>query len=113
MCNSKNPASLPAGPTSLPVVGGLLSIARGDIRDALHRLAQKYRDIFTLDFGSQRTIVLASYASIREALDNKAIEFSGRPVTSLTKDGGLEKVIITDFVRLCRVRMRHIFFFTA
>ena len=108
---SRKPASLPPGPTSLPVFGGILSIGGGDIRDAFRHMAQKYGDIFTLDLGSQRTIVLASYASIREALVTKATAFSGRPVTSFTKDAGLEKGNLTNLLRSYIQRMRQLFVF--
>ena len=105
---SRKPESLPPGPMSLPVLGGVWSIGGGDTRDAFRRMSQKYGDIFTLDLGRQRTIVLASYASIREALVNKGTAFSGRPATSFVKDAGLENGIMA-FLRLCSLIMQHIF----
>ena len=95
---NRKPPSLPPGPISLPVIGSL-PFLRGDIRKAFCRMSQTYGDVFTMDMGSRRTIVLASYASIKEALVNKALAFSGRPMTIFIKEIGVGKGIVYIIVK--------------
>ena len=70
---------LPPGPPSLPLIGSLLSLRGNDVREELCRLARHYGDVFTMDMGINRTVILASYDAIREALIQNAQALSGRP----------------------------------
>ena len=71
---------MPPGPRSFPVIGSLLSLRGSDVREDLCRLARQYGDVFTMDMGANRTVMLASYSAIKEALVTKnAQELSGRP----------------------------------
>ena len=70
---------MPPGPPSFPLVGSLLSLRGDDIREELCRLARRYGDVFTMDMGMNRTVMLASYDAIKEALVKNAQALSGRP----------------------------------
>ena len=70
---------MPPGPPSLPLIGSLLSLLGGDVREELCRLARHYGDVFTMDMGMNRTVMLASYDAIKEALVTNAQALSGRP----------------------------------
>ena len=70
---------MPPGPPSFPLIGSLLSLLGGDVREAMCRLARRYGDVFTMDMGTNRTVMLASYDAIKEALVKNAQALSGRP----------------------------------
>ena len=70
---------MPPGPPSFPLIGCLLSLLGGDVREEMCRLARRYGDVFTIDLGMNRTVMLASYDAIKEALVKNAQALSGRP----------------------------------
>ena len=69
---------LPPGPPSLPFIGSLLSLRGDDVRETMLSLARKYGDIFTLDMGNTRMVVLASYDRMKEVLVKNGLATSGR-----------------------------------
>ena len=70
---------MPPGPPSWPLIGSLLSLRSNDVREELCRLARQYGDMFTMDMGMDRTIMLASCDAITEALIKNSHALSGRP----------------------------------
>ena len=77
---SNKSRGLPPGPLSLPLIGSLLSLRNSDVREEMCRLARQYGDVFTMDMGMNRTVILASYDAIKEALIKNAQALSGRPL---------------------------------
>ncbi|XP_073934798.1 cytochrome P450 2C3-like isoform X3 [Castor canadensis] len=69
---------LPPGPTPFPIVGNILQLYNKDIKKSLSTLAQEYGPVFTLYFGMKPTVVLHGYEAVKEALIDRAEEFSGR-----------------------------------
>uniref|UniRef100_A0A914VKG6 unspecific monooxygenase n=1 Tax=Plectus sambesii TaxID=2011161 RepID=A0A914VKG6_9BILA len=67
----------PPGPYGLPVVGYMPFIG-SKAHLTFVKLAQKYGDIFQVQFGTQKVVVLNSFDVIKEAL-NKDASFAGRP----------------------------------
>ena len=79
----------------LPVIGSLLSLLGGDVRKEMCRLARRHGDVFTMDMGTNRTVMLASYDAIKEALVKNAQALSGRPqdlflIKEITQGKGME-----------------------
>uniref|UniRef100_A0A7M4FJI5 Cytochrome P450 2K1-like n=1 Tax=Crocodylus porosus TaxID=8502 RepID=A0A7M4FJI5_CROPO len=66
---------LPPGPPPLPLIGNLNVV---DLRMPFQSLMEKYGNIFTVHFGPRKTVVLAGYETIKEALLTHAEEFGGR-----------------------------------
>ncbi|XP_049711278.1 cytochrome P450 2C30-like isoform X2 [Elephas maximus indicus] len=71
---------LPPGPTPLPVVGNILQLNFKNISKSLSALTKDYGPVFTVHFGMKPTVVLHGYEAVKEALIDRAEEFSGRGV---------------------------------
>ncbi|XP_069500544.1 cytochrome P450 2F2-like [Ambystoma mexicanum] len=69
---------LPPGPTPLPFIGNLLQIRINDIVNSLMKLHRQYGTLYSLYLGPQRYVVLCGYKTVKEALIDRAEEFSGR-----------------------------------
>ncbi|XP_027786027.2 cytochrome P450 2C21-like isoform X2 [Marmota flaviventris] len=69
---------LPPGPTPLPIIGNMLQLDIKNIAKSLSTLAKDYGPVFTVHFGMKPTVVLYGYEAVKEALIDRAEEFSGR-----------------------------------
>ncbi|KAM4840194.1 cytochrome P450 2C21-like isoform X2 [Urocitellus parryii] len=69
---------LPPGPTPLPIIGNILQLNIKNIDKSLSTLAKDYGPVFTVHFGMKPTVVLYGYEVVKEALIDRAEEFSGR-----------------------------------
>ncbi|XP_067317006.1 cytochrome P450 2G1-like isoform X1 [Anolis sagrei] len=100
---------IPPGPTPLPLIGNFLQIKASQTLKSLLKntlqnvrivtdingyfplqLHEKYGPVFTVYFGSQPVLVLCGHQAVKEALIDKAEEFSGRstvPVLEQTFQG--------------------------
>ncbi|CAI5780738.1 cytochrome P450 2G1-like [Podarcis lilfordi] len=81
---------LPPGPMPLPVIGNFLQIKSSETLKSLLRLRDKYGPVFTVYFGNRPIVVLCGHEAVKEALIDKAEEFSGRktnPTLQRTFDG--------------------------
>nr|XP_060639600.1 cytochrome P450 2G1-like [Anolis sagrei ordinatus] len=77
----KHKGRLPPGPTPLPLIGNLLQIKPTKILKSLLELHEKYGPVFTVYFGPHPVLVLCGHQAVKEALVDKAEEFSGRTTT--------------------------------
>ncbi|XP_008115537.1 cytochrome P450 2C23 [Anolis carolinensis] len=69
---------LPPGPTPLPIIGNILQLKTNYLDQAIHKLSQKYGPVFTMYVGTERVVVLNGYDAVKEALIDRADEFSAR-----------------------------------
>ncbi|XP_067318118.1 cytochrome P450 2G1-like [Anolis sagrei] len=69
---------LPPGPTPLPLIGNFLQIKPAETLKSLLKLREKYGPVFTVYFGTRPVLVLCGHQAVKEALIDKAEEFSGR-----------------------------------
>ncbi|KAF6109547.1 hypothetical protein HJG60_010815 [Phyllostomus discolor] len=69
---------LPPGPTPLPIIGNVLQINIKNIKESISKLAKIYGPVFTVYFGRKPTVVLYGYEAVKEALIDRAEDFSGR-----------------------------------
>uniref|UniRef100_A0A0C9Q1C0 Spo_0 protein n=1 Tax=Fopius arisanus TaxID=64838 RepID=A0A0C9Q1C0_9HYME len=68
------------GPRSLPVIGSLhLLGGPGGPFEAFTRLAKEYGDIYEIQLGVAKCVVVSSYSLLREVLITKGNDFGGRP----------------------------------
>ncbi|XP_067318633.1 cytochrome P450 2G1-like [Anolis sagrei] len=79
---------LPLGPTPLPLIGNFLQIKSGKTLKSLLKLHEKYGPVFTVYLGTRPVLVLCGHQAVKEALIDKAEEFSGRSTKPT-----LEKVV--------------------
>ncbi|XP_050392965.2 cytochrome P450 2B4 [Patella vulgata] len=78
----RKPRGIPPGPRfTLPILGDLLSLDRGDgdVRIATRKLRKQYGDIFSVYFGPRLFIFINGYDLIKDALVKRADVFSNRP----------------------------------
>ncbi|XP_067170649.1 cytochrome P450 2F3-like isoform X2 [Apteryx mantelli] len=71
-------AKLPPGPMPLPFLGNLLQVEVRELIGSLRKLSGTYGPIFTVHLGSRPCVVLSGYRVLKEALVDRAEEFSGR-----------------------------------
>uniref|UniRef100_A0A8C8YZF0 Unspecific monooxygenase n=1 Tax=Prolemur simus TaxID=1328070 RepID=A0A8C8YZF0_PROSS len=69
---------LPPGPHPLPFLGNILQMDRGGLLKSFLRLREKYGDVFTVYLGRRPVVMLCGIEAIKEALVDKAEDFSGR-----------------------------------
>nr|XP_025043293.1 cytochrome P450 2F3-like [Pelodiscus sinensis] len=74
----KTQGHLPPGPTPLPFLGNMLQVEVKELIKSLQKLSETYGPIYTFHLGSRPCVVLAGYQVLKEALIEKAEEFSGR-----------------------------------
>ncbi|XP_036120539.1 cytochrome P450 2C6-like isoform X2 [Molossus molossus] len=87
---SSGKGNLPPGPTPLPIIGNIFQLDVRNITKSLSSLAKVYGPVFTVYLGPQRTVVLHGYEAVKEALVERAEEFSARgsfPVAEITNKG--------------------------
>ncbi|KAM4631939.1 cytochrome P450 2K1-like [Discoglossus pictus] len=75
----KSTAKMPPGPTPLPLIGNLYMMDLKKPFETLMKLSEKYGDVFTVQFGPKKTVVISGYKAVKEALITHADDFSERP----------------------------------
>nr|XP_019957775.1 PREDICTED: cytochrome P450 2F2-like [Paralichthys olivaceus] len=69
----------PPGPRAIPVFGNLLQLNLESPIADLEKLAKRYGNIYSIFIGSRPMVVINGLQAMKEALVNKAGDFSGRP----------------------------------
>ncbi|XP_035882910.1 cytochrome P450 2C19-like isoform X3 [Phyllostomus discolor] len=90
----KGKAKLPPGPTPLPIIGNMLQLDVKNISKSLSNLSKVYGPVFTVYFGRRPTVVLHGYEAVKEALIDRAEEFSGRGIVPLVEKANKGQGII-------------------
>uniref|UniRef100_A0A8D0HS44 Cytochrome P450 family 2 subfamily AH member 13 n=1 Tax=Sphenodon punctatus TaxID=8508 RepID=A0A8D0HS44_SPHPU len=70
--------NLPPGPTPLPFIGNMHQVDVKELIKSLRELSGTYGPMYTFHLGSRPCVVLSGYKVLKEALIDKAEEFSGR-----------------------------------
>ncbi|CAC5414445.1 CYP2K [Mytilus coruscus] len=77
---NKKPASLPPGPSPLPIIGNVLDLGDGKRTvDVFRSLRKKYGDIFCLSLGSYWVVVVNGQDNLREIFVKNGKSTSDRP----------------------------------
>ncbi|XP_076873292.1 cytochrome P450 2J2-like [Brachyhypopomus gauderio] len=77
---NKNPPDFPPGPWRPPLVGNVFT---GVDYKTTEKLAEKYGDVYSVRWGSEKTVFISGYKMVKEALITKLDSFSERPVIPL------------------------------
>ncbi|KAF3813824.1 hypothetical protein GH733_017856 [Mirounga leonina] len=81
----------PPGPRPLPLIGNLHLLRVSQQDRSLMELSERYGPVFTVHLGRQKTVVLAGYEAVREALVGTGPELADRPpiaIFQLIQGGG-------------------------
>nr|XP_055196123.1 cytochrome P450 2W1 [Nyctereutes procyonoides] len=81
----------PPGPRPLPLIGNLHLLRVSQQDQSLMELSEQYGPVFTVHLGRQKTVVLAGYEAVREALVGTGPELADRPpiaIFQLIQGGG-------------------------
>ncbi|OWF46611.1 cytochrome P450 2J6-like [Mizuhopecten yessoensis] len=73
------PSNSPPGPTGYPLVGNFPLVLSGKRSDTFRKLQRKYGEVFRLQLGSRRMVVISGYNALREAFVKHGDVFSERP----------------------------------
>ncbi|KAM9305504.1 uncharacterized protein PAF06_014065 [Gastrophryne carolinensis] len=76
--SKKSTLKMPPGPTPLPFIGNLNLLDFKRPHQSLMELSKKYGEVYTLELGGKKTVVLAGYKAVKEALVNQADDFGER-----------------------------------
>lgn len=76
-------ANFPPGPKALPIIGNLHIINSMKPQKSFMEISKKYGTIFSIQFGTEKFVILCGYDTVKDALINHAEEFAGRPVTAM------------------------------
>uniref|UniRef100_A0AAY4DFR2 Cytochrome P450 n=2 Tax=Denticeps clupeoides TaxID=299321 RepID=A0AAY4DFR2_9TELE len=77
--NKKTP-NFPPGPWPLPFLGNMFT---GVDFKTMDKLAEKYGEVFSLRWGSEKTVFVSGYKMVKEALVTQLDSFPDRPVIPL------------------------------
>ncbi|XP_070762866.1 cytochrome P450 2D15-like [Enoplosus armatus] len=79
LCQTHRAKNFPPGPRPIPIFGNLLQLSLESPVADLERLAKRYGKVYSLFIGSRPAVVINGLQALKEALVNKAADFSGRP----------------------------------
>ncbi|KAM6926541.1 cytochrome P450 2D15-like [Lycodopsis pacificus] len=94
--------NFPPGPRPIPIFGNVLQLNLENPIADLERLAKRYGNVYSLFFGPRPVVVINGLQALKEALVNKAADFSGRPQDIMVKHAVQVKahapgVILADY----------------
>ncbi|KAK2841900.1 hypothetical protein Q5P01_012100 [Channa striata] len=99
-CQNRRPKNFPPGPRPVPILGNLLHInLRNPVAD-LEKLAKRYGNVYSLLMGSRPMVFINGLQTLKEALVNKAADFSGRPQGLMANHAIQEKapgMVLADY----------------
>ncbi|XP_043946482.1 cytochrome P450 2K4-like [Protopterus annectens] len=75
-----SPFRMPPGPFPLPIIGNLHILDLKRLDKSLEKLSKKYGNVFTLTFGTTKSMVVLGYEAAHDVLVNHADEFAERPM---------------------------------
>ncbi|XP_053236391.1 cytochrome P450 2K6-like [Podarcis raffonei] len=84
----KSSQNFPPGPRPLPLIGNLHIMDRKRPHRTMLKLSKQYGPVFSIQMGPQKTVVLAGYETLKEALVNQADAFADRPIVPMFQEFG-------------------------
>ncbi|XP_072406275.1 cytochrome P450 2K1-like [Chiloscyllium punctatum] len=96
------PRNFPPGPTPLPLIGNLHQLDLKKLDWSLMGLAEKYGNVFSVELGPLKAVVLTGYDTVKDALVNHADQFSGRPPIPIFDDYSFRTGVVFSDGKLWR-----------
>ncbi|XP_043533805.1 cytochrome P450 2K6-like [Chiloscyllium plagiosum] len=96
------PRNFPPGPTPLPLIGNLHQLDLKKLDWSLMGLAEKYGNVFSVELGPLKAVVLTGYDAVKDALVNHADQFSGRPPIPIFDDFSFRTGVVLSDGKLWR-----------
>nr|XP_032825595.1 cytochrome P450 2F5-like [Petromyzon marinus] len=96
----------PPGPRPWPLLGNLMQVNLHAPYETLTKLAETYGPVYSVSLGPRRSVVLAGYEAVREALVLHADDFSDRPIVPLHRDLSSYKGLVFAQSEQARIRRR-------
>ncbi|XP_040283200.1 cytochrome P450 2K6-like [Bufo bufo] len=81
--NQKKYSNFPPGPKPLPIIGNMHIINSMKPQKSFMEISKKYGTVFSVQFGTEKMVILCGYDTVKDVLINHAEEFAGRPVTAI------------------------------
>ncbi|XP_076589308.1 cytochrome P450 2D15-like isoform X2 [Chaetodon auriga] len=76
---NRRPKNFPPGPRPIPIIGNLLDLNLENPIADLNRLAKRYGNVYSMFIGPRPAVIINGVQALKEALVNRAADFSGRP----------------------------------
>ncbi|XP_059709674.1 cytochrome P450 2J2-like [Haemorhous mexicanus] len=83
---NRNPKNFPPTPFRLPFLGHFYLLDFKDPEVAVQRLIKRYGDIFALQMGSMKLVVVSRMRLVKEVLVNQGDKFLDRPVVPIDEE---------------------------
>ncbi|XP_078024362.1 cytochrome P450 2D15-like [Epinephelus lanceolatus] len=101
-CQTHRAKNFPPGPRPIPIFGNLLQLNLESPIADLERLAKRYGNVYSLFIGPRPVVVINGLQALKEALINKADDFSGRPQDQMVNHAVVVKanapgVVLADY----------------
>ncbi|DAA31248.1 cytochrome P450 2J2 [Bos taurus] len=81
----RRPKNYPPGPPPLPFVGNFFQLDFDKAHLSLQRFVKKYGNVFSVDFGIFRSVLITGLPLIKEALVHQDQNFANRPLIPIEK----------------------------
>ncbi|KAJ6662585.1 hypothetical protein lerEdw1_011722 [Lerista edwardsae] len=82
----RRPKDFPPGPTPLPLLGNMLSLDFRKPHISSLKMAKKYGDVFSLQFGTEWAVMVNGLPLVKEVLVHQGENFLDRPKFPLTNE---------------------------
>ncbi|RDA93281.1 hypothetical protein CP533_2066 [Ophiocordyceps camponoti-saundersi (nom. inval.)] len=76
---SRRPKNYPPGPPTLPLIGNLHQMPKGNGHLQFQKWAREYGPVYSLMLGSKVVVVLSSDVAVKDLLDKRSAIYSSRP----------------------------------
>ncbi|PFH62264.1 hypothetical protein XA68_14395 [Ophiocordyceps unilateralis] len=94
----RRPKNYPPGPPTLPLIGNLHQMPKGNGHLQFQKWAEEYGPVYSLILGSKVVIVLSSDVAVKDLLDKRSAIYSSRPEFYLGQEilsGNLRPLFMT------------------
>lgn len=96
----RRPNDLPPGPPTIPILGNLHLMPKGNVHLQFQQWAHKYGSIYSVILGTKTMIVLNSAKAVKDLLDRRSAIYSSRTDNYVSQDltsGGMRILLLVCY----------------